>query len=414
MKVLLHFRAALNFTEEEIIGLIDEPILAAIKHVDPNPVFEGFILAAEGDAEPVVFDREGTISRTIRITRAAVQSFVDRVREKITAGPDSLRLWVDHSEARNAAEARASIKPATAFVAGSRTVSIKGKLFAVIAAYFPPHNRSQAGKFPSVSGEFEFETDDSDKKVTILQKVLEVMGIALLPAGTEPAIDEARSVGLAFAQGANQDGGGKPDETHEEQMDLSKATFQELAAEMKGRNVQFHQLFTADKLAGKRVEHTDGSVQWIGGDKEFQAVLTDLLGTEKKALLKKYKEPLDAAEKELTGLRADNSRFQAIPKLMKAATEGETQLPDGARPLLDRRLDGFQPGEDVEKSIKEFLGGIKADFESIKGSGSNGKKTTEKQAAAVGAGPDMGGSDSSGGADNKDENYGVDDMPEDV
>jgi hypothetical protein len=377
---------------------MDDTTLAAIKAVDAAPVFQAYVAMAEGEANPTVFDDQSAKAGILEITRGAVATFVDSVRSKIGEIKDSLRLWVNHSDARNAAEANQQ-RPAIAYVAGARTMTIGQKLYGVIAAYFPPESRAHAGQYDSVSAEFNFESDENKTGRHLVDKIVSVFGIALLPKGARPAVSEAKSLGVAYAQYTPERGG--------RIMDLTAVNFEDLVSEMRRRHTQFKQIYLPDQLIGKRHRHNDGTIQWIGGDSEVNGivnkVIEDTLAKEREEIEAPWKEKIKALEekeKEIADLKAESLRFKAVPSLQAKVKELKLDAVLAGR--IDRRAAQFTPGEDLDKSIQEFIDREKAEYEADLALMPEDKRPT----------PNLGGTDTGRSADsNAPENW-IPDYPE--
>lgn len=344
MKVVLHCRESLTLTSDQIIEMVGQHRLAVLKAQDPSPLLKAYVLAAEGEAYPTVIDETGPHPGIVRWSANAVRQLAKIAAQK------AVRLFVGHTDGVETPDAAsiAENRPGIATVVASALFHKHNRAYNVIIAHFAPEHRAQADSLDSVSMEVEYEsiqTRDNGKPVSIVDRVLDLFGVALLRHGEEPAFEAARSIGVAYAQYTPE----------RSEMDISQITFQELAAELKRRHVQVWQLFQPDDLMGKKVPLKDGSHQYIGGDKEFQRWAVEMRGEIEAEVRAEYAPKLKELEelgKAAASSKAELAKLQAVPVLhKKLAEKNDPRL----TALVNANMGKFAPGEDVEKAADEFV-----------------------------------------------------------
>lgn len=406
MKITLHCKKAVPFqlSQQEIIDMVDPAIMAEIKKREAQPLLKAYILASEGNAYPEVINEKGQrYGGVIVWTKNAIKQVSEAVKAGIT------KLFINHTEWRNHGEHGGELayqearsgqnRVANAYVAASNLKDYNGKLYNVIVAYFPEVSRAQAPDLEAVSMEVEYEAIEGKNSSTIVDKVLNVFGIALLPRGSEPAFDEARSVGVAMAHYFQDDTTNVQPERpaaepeRKEKMDLRDASFDDLKQELIGRrDAQFWQLFDIDKLKGRPHKLKDGTIQYIGGDRKFQETVLEMEKANREELEQEYKAKIDemsARIKELEPLATEIKTYKAIPTLEKKLADMKVSPLVAA--AVKRKQAQFRPGDDVEADAEKFISEVKeeADFYA--------KQTGQP----VDEGPALGGADQAAPAEEK-------------
>lgn len=419
MKLILNCKKSVPFSlsQNEIIGMIDPAHLEAIKKNDASPLFKAYILAAEGNAYPEVIKETGERSGGVVVwTKNAIKQVAQAVKAGLT------KLFVNHTEWRNHGEhgglqayqeARSGAnRPAEAYVAASSTREHNGKLYNVIVSYFPPETRQQAQNLNAVSMEVEYEAMQGQNQSTIVDKVLNVFGIALLGPGQDPAFEAATSVGVAHAHKfvghyfqddqTNQRAESPQQPERNQKMSLKEASFEELKTELLSRNAQAWQLVDFDKLRGRPVKLRDGSIQWIGGDVKFQEMLAGLkeeIRAEIEDKAAEDKKQLQDRIKQLEPLEKEIKTFKAIPVLDKKLEA--MKVSPTVKAAVKRAQESFVPGENIEEDAEAFITKVKEEAEFY-----------AKQYGATPAdeGPALGGADSAEGPKEEKGILGVDDV----
>lgn len=382
MKIILQCKKAIPFTlsEQEIRSMVDPQVMEAIKAREAKPLLKAYVLAAEGNAYPEVITESGERKGGVVVwTKNAIKDVAKAVKIGIT------KLFINHTEYRNAAEHSDKLayeqakgganRQANAYVAASEIREYGGKTYNIIVAYFPESSRNQADDLDAVSMEVEYEAKEGAQGSTIVEKVLNVFGIALLGRDKRPAFDEAVSVGVAHAQLAyyfqddqtNARAVRQPEETPPERkkMSLEDASFEDLRRELVDRRkAEFWQLYDIDKLKGKPITLKDGSVQYIGGDKKFQEEYLTMRENIRKEIDQEYqqeREALQAKIKELEPLATEIKTYKAIPILEQKIEE--LKLSPAVAAAVKRNQSKFVPGEDLDKDAEQFIAKIKEDVD---------------------------------------------------
>lgn len=342
MKVILICKKRLSLTSEQIIDLIDPAVVADIKSKDPKPLFKAYILAAEGPAYPELVEENGSRRGGVVVwTKEAVKQLASKVISQVT------KLFIGHTEFRNYMEAKAGAdRVANAYVVGSAIIEQDGKDHNIIVAYFPEQSQQFAKDFDAVSMEVEYEAIEGStggRKTSIVESVLNVFGIALLKQGEEPAFDAARSVGVAYAQFYQDDTTNKrEDKIERKNMDLATVHFNDLRDELLRRNARAWQLWTPEQIV-----KDDKGVSAL-----FEAAKKEA-AEQARAEMQEKLNGMESKLKELEPLQHKIRKYESAPVLRKKAQE--KNLPKPVLDAIERKIERFEPGEDIDKSADAFI-----------------------------------------------------------
>lgn len=383
MHLILHCKRSMSLSHDEILRMVDPHTLADIKRVDPDPLIVAYVIASEGDTSPSVIGDDGVSGGIVRWTRDAIYQLGKKIKRGI-------RLFAGHTEAQTPAEAeRASERPAIAEVVGSALINAD-KAYQVVAAWFRPESRRAASQYDSVSIEVEFEHRPGPRGVMIVERVRELFGIALLRKDQRPAFEDARKVGVAYAE-QHED-----IQQHERySMSLKSASWQELVDELKSRNLHIWQIASPEEVIGERKVLKNGAVVYTGKDREFTRWAMEFEEKLREELENQYKpkiEELSTKAKKAEEYERELARYQGIPVLQKKIAE----LPAGLQAVIAKKMDRFVPGDDPEKAADDFIAEYREVWEAANGSAARSQPA-----------PSLGGSDDKGKTDDKEKYFGI-------
>lgn len=378
MKLILHCKQTLSLSREDILSICDPETLAEIKKHDPQPLIKAYVLASEGDTTPTIIGPDGVRGGIVRWTSAAIYQLAEKVKQGV-------KLFAGHTSAETMDQAAAGAdRPGIAEVVGSAVIKA-GKTYNVVAAWFRPEFRSAADSYDSVSVEVEYEheeTREGASRVSLVDRVLNVFGIALLRHDQVPAFKDARAIGVAYAE--------QYDNPERKKMSLKEASWDELKAELKSRNMHIWQIASPEDLLGIKKKQRDGSSIYVGGDKEFQKWAIELENNIREEVEAEYKpiiEDLKTKAQLADQYEKDLKKYQSVPILQKKMAS----LPAGLQVMLNKRIDRFSPGEDPEKAADEFIAEYRELWEAASGQADPVTGSTPQRQFSPG--PSLGGSD---------------------
>lgn len=329
-----------TLTNDEIIDIVDPFILDKIKMKDEAPEFRAYIIAESGTISPVTVGRSSeSVTWTDRAVRQ-LSSVVARERPKLFAG---------HTKAINEDQARQALsRSGFAEAVGTRVIRRDDKAQAVIAAYWHPEHREE--DFGSVSIEVEYELKQEkigDKIVNVVDRILNVFGIALLDDNTKPAFANARKVGIAYAQESK----------------LGDVSFQELVNEIKKRNFHLWQITTPEAVVGREIKDDAGNVRFEGGDREF----SDWILKRENRI---REELVTAKNNEIKALQGKINEFEESAKLSKANEvlgNRLTALPSPLSEIIKQNSTTLNVTDDIDRSVDDFISPFVAAWEAVNG-----------------------------------------------
>lgn len=401
-RIILHCRQTLSLTRDDIIAMCDRDRLAEIKRLDSEPMIRAYVIAADGDTTPSVITDRGRSGGVIRWTADAIIQLVESIKV-------GTKLFGGHTDAQTIAEStRAADRPGLAEVLGASVIRSGGRTYAVIVAYWPPQHRAQADDYPHVSIEVTVQSEDaqSSKRVSIVRRIIDVLGIALLRRDQRPAFAEARQIGVVYAEEYEY----QQQPERKTRMNLKDVSFEELVRELRSRNMHIWQITTPEELLGRKMVRRDGSTVYVGGDKEFQAWAIELENRIREELTEQYKpkiEELQNKAAEAEKLQRELVKYRAFPVLQQKIAS----LPAGLQALINKRIDRFVPGDDPEKSADEFIAEYREIWEAAAGNPSDNQKREDKpqQKSNPAQAPALGGTDRVNRSANA---YGIDIDPD--
>jgi hypothetical protein len=366
MKLILKCKKALSLSPDEIIGLVNSDTLSSIKKSDPNPILKAYVLASEGVAYPEIVDESGNTKSGVTMwTKDAIKQVAHAVMSGVT------KLFAGHTQSNDYESAKGGqFRDGDAQVVASAVMNDNSTDYNVIVAHF--NDKESADKYDAVSMEVEYESTEGGSKrkpMSIIQKVIDVFGIALLGHGVEPAFSSARSLGIAHAHYVQDDRNVRiaKNESNEgiQKMDLSTIDFDELKYEfVTRRKARVWQLFTPEEVFGTPTKTKDGSIEYIGGDREIEKFISDRVDENTQSVSQEWTDKIEASTariKELEPLEGQVKKYQSIPALQKKIAEAK--LPPVVVEAINAKLDSFNPGDDIEASADEFIAAEKAHYD---------------------------------------------------
>lgn len=326
MKAIIQCANNLKIPDAQILGMVDSARLTEIKKTDPHPFLKAFVIAHEGIARPEIVG-EGV--RPVAWGRNAVRSVLAAVK-------NGLKLFWEHAPAKSESQlidnqARESIGE----VVGSGAYEHSNKLYAVMVGYISPQFKDQAESAGAASMEAFWDIIDQAGKY-IAKGVDQILSIALGDAGKwKPGFPEAHLV--ASVQAATLRVPvycmSEPTVLDPPKPQDKKMTFEDVKNFVKEHKVHIWQLYKPEELADDRV-------------------FNDAVA-----------KGLKSAQEENKALKQTIKKYETIPVLEKRAVE--LQLNPIGLKLLDKRKTQFDPGENPDKAIGDFLAEIKAESEEL-------------------------------------------------
>jgi len=283
-----------SFSNVDILNLIPPETLTKIKETDSNPLFQAYSICHEGNSTPTII---GEGPKPISWTKRAIQS----LKNIVTKG---VKFFLGHNE-DNSTEGRQELGE----VVADTQQEIDGVLHHIVIGYFPDREKVIDTDICSQEADWDlFET----AKNYIADKINELTGIALGDSDYEkPAFKGARRLGMiqAFESGVESINKKKG----VQDMDLSTISFNELAGELKRRQLKPSQICSIDD---------------IKSDREFKFVF-DEIETLKTTILEK--------EDKIKTLEDDKTELGTQVQVSTASKRFDTLIGNQSAPLTEKQ-----------------------------------------------------------------------------
>lgn len=346
------------FSNSDILALIPQDVLDKIKQKDPHPYFQAYVVAHEGEAVPRVLEDDEI--KPITWTRKAIES----IKNVITKG---VQFFIGHN-ADSSTKNRESVGE---IIADCQRIE-NGELEHIVIGYFPDPTKINDKDICSQEAEWSlFET----ARNYIADKIERLTAIALGNSDYEkPAFSGARRLGAIQAfevseGNANKDKTIQADEpSHQgDTMDLTKAEFKDLVAEIKRRQSFSSQIFTFDE---------------IKQDREFKKMFDEY--DQKIADAKKTNETLEETNKTLVNKIENQTATTRLDKIIKGLTEPLTaEQAKFVESNFKARLDAKQITDLSDEGLTKFVNEKKIDLKSLGDAGFFGEKNGSEQSNAA-------------------------------
>lgn len=352
----------LAFEENQILSYVDNNALAEIKKTDPKPLLKAYTIAHEGTTKPKVL---GTGYKIMQWGRAAVESVFD-----------ALQIGIK-SIAGHTADNNANSKPEKATVIGKGKQLIDNVLHTIAVLYFPNKNDSD---YNTISMEASVLHDDNPNN-SIVDSVKNITALALGKLGLDsPAFPGAREIASIQCFGtstplSDQDQTSfnkinikeekRKMPTTEEVREFLRTTGFPVVKEL-FRDVIQHkhifpsQIFLPEEIIGT-VKTENGDLLIDGGDKELVAYIKKPLNDVRKS----YNEKIIEFEKNLKNVQRENVKLSAGTMVADVVKEKKLTLSEKQNKFLTTKMKEFEPGEDVKKSLSEFVDKKLEEFKEI-------------------------------------------------
>lgn len=345
----------LAFEENQILSYVDNNALAEIKKTDPKPLLKAYTIAHEGTTKPKVL---GTGYKIMQWGRAAVESVFD-----------ALQIGIK-SIAGHTADNNANSKPEKATVIGKGKQLIDNVLHTIAVLYFPNKNDSD---YNTISMEASVLHDDNPNN-SIVDSVKNITALALGKLGLDsPAFPNAREIAsiqcfegdqTSFNKIKNNEEKRKMPTTEEVREFLRTTGFpvvKELFRDViQHKHIFPSQIFLPEEIIGT-VKTENGDLLIDGGDKELVAYIKKPLNDVRKS----YNEKIIEFEKNLKNVQRENVKLSAHTMVTDIVKEKKLTLSEKQNKFLTTKMKEFEPGEDVKKSLSEFVDKKLEEFKEI-------------------------------------------------
>lgn len=349
----------LAFGENEILKYADNNALAEIKKTDPKPLLKAFTIAHEGTTKPKVL---GTGYRVMQWGRSAIESVYDALQVGIK------------SISGHTADNNPNSKPEKATVIGKGKQLIDNVLHTIAVLYFPNKNDAD---YNTISMEAQVMHDDNPNN-SIVDSVKNITALALGKLGLDsPAFPNAKEIASiqcfgdssnlidqnSFNKIKNKDNKKMP--TEEEVKDfLRTAGFPVVKNLMRDVIAHKHifpsQIFLPEEIIGT-VKTENGDLLIDGGDKELVAYIKRPLNDVRKS----YDQKIIEFEKNLKNVQKENIKLSARTMIQDVVKEKKLSLSEKQSKFITAKMKEFEPGEDVKKSLSEFVDKKLEEFKEI-------------------------------------------------
>jgi len=334
---------------------VDNNALAEIKKTDPKPLLKAYTIAHEGTTKPKVL---GTGYKIMQWGRAAVESVFD-----------ALQIGIK-SIAGHTADNNANSKPEKATVIGKGKQLIDNVLHTIAVLYFPNKNDSD---YNTISMEASVLHDDNPNN-SIVDSVKNITALALGKLGVDsPAFPGAREIASiqcfdndqnSFNKIKNNEEKRKMPTTEEVREFLRTTGFPVVKDLMRDVIAHKHifpsQIFLPEEIIGT-VKTENGDLLIDGGDKELVAYIKKPLNDVRKS----YNEKIIEFEKNLKNVQKENVKLSAHTLISDVIKEKKLALSEKQNKFLTTKMKEFEPGEDVKKSLSEFVDKRLEEFKEI-------------------------------------------------
>lgn len=345
----------LAFEENQILSYVDNNALAEIKKTDPKPLLKAYTIAHEGTTKPKVL---GTGYKIMQWGRAAVESVFD-----------ALQIGIK-SIAGHTADNNANSKPEKATVIGKGKQLIDNVLHTIAVLYFPNKNDSD---YNTISMEASVLHDDNPNN-SIVDSVKNITALALGKLGLDsPAFPNAKEIASiqcfendqnSFNKIKNNEEKRKMPTTEEVREFLRTTGFPVVKDLMRDVIAHKHifpsQIFLPEEIIGT-VKTENGDLLIDGGDKELVAYIKKPLNDVRKS----YNEKIIEFEKNLKNVQRENVKLSAHTLISDVIKEKKLALSEKQNKFLTTKMKEFEPGEDVKKSLSEFVDKRLEEFKEI-------------------------------------------------
>lgn len=342
----------LAFGENEILKYVDNNALAEIKKTDPKPLLKAFTIAHEGTTKPKVL---GTGYRVMQWGRSAIESVYDALQVGIK------------SISGHTADNNPNSKPEKATVIGKGKQLIDNVLHTIAVLYFPNKNDAD---YNTISMEAQVMHDDNPNN-SIVDSVKNITALALGKLGLDsPAFPNAKEIASiqCFETGLNLNNKNEDKKkmpTTEEVREFLRTTGFPVVKDL-FRDVIAHkhifpsQIFSAEEIIGT-VKTENGDLQIEGGDKELVAYIKRPLNDVRKS----YDQKIIEFEKNLKNVQKENIKLSAGTMIQDVVKEKKLSLSEKQSKFITTKMKEFEPGEDVKKSLSEFVDKKLEEFKEI-------------------------------------------------
>lgn len=317
--------SSINIDDEEILEIIGEDELKAIKGNDPHPYFECYSIAHEGVSNPTIFDKnvEDGQSGPITFSRKAIDSIKNVLKKGI-------KFFHLHNK-DNSTENREELGK----VVGIKQKEINGKLHQLAVGYFPDKEKIKDLDICSQESIWDF-IKVGGKIIADIAK--DVTGIILGNSSKEkPAFPGAVKLGFVQAfENKQNEKTGDVIMTYEE---IKKnSNFETVKNLVKDFNIFPWQLFSEDE---------------IKADKEYGKLFSSITNLEKQ--LKEKQDAFKLLEDEKVKLQKSvdgNNAKDRIVKLMD-----EKKFTENMKKAIQKRYDKIKDSMDdlSDDSLSKFL-----------------------------------------------------------
>jgi hypothetical protein len=344
MKAKFYAEPTQFYQPGEILRMADQVILNFIKKTNPNPLLKAYVIVHEGQATPSIDGKAGKIN----FDRKTVQAVYD----KIGLG---VGVYMDHDD-------DSEDRKVYGTVVGKDIRDIQGKRSAMVILAFDKKSEKIAEEHNYVSMEIEITMSANNE----IENVLSFDGVALVPKGDRPALENARAVGTVRAKQHKRKG---------YFMSENLNNWHEVEAAFRQMRGLASQVTKPIDMIGELKFDQDGKPLLTGMDKEYVSYVQSLIeqGISKK--LEKSNPDIDKIKNENLQLQKKLKVYESKPMLLEKAKAAK--LGDDFVKFVEKRMDRFKPNEDdIETSINEFIEDKKLDYRDMKSLQSPGAGAT--------------------------------------
>lgn len=343
----------LAFGENEILKYVDNNALAEIKKTDPKPLLKAFTIAHEGTTKPKVL---GTGYRVMQWGRSAIESVYDALQVGIK------------SISGHTADNNPNSKSEKATVIGKGKQLIDNVLHTIAVLYFPNKNDAD---YNTISMEAQVMHDDNPNN-SIVDSVKNITALALGKLGLDsPAFPNAKEIAsiqcfdeTSFNKFKNEDNNKKMPTTEEVREFLRTTGFPVVKDLMRDVIAHKHifpsQIFLPEEIIGT-VKTENGDLFIDGGDKDLVAYIKKPLNDVRKS----YDQKIIEFEKNLKNAQRENVKLSAHTLISDVVKDKKLSLSDKQSKFITAKMKEFEPGEDVKKSLSEFVDKKLEEFKEI-------------------------------------------------
>lgn len=369
MKLIQAAMTKIDQSREQIMEMVNQDILAEIKKYDPEPTLMAFSIAHEGVGRPNVVGEGPT---EIVWDRHAVESMTDRLQMNTP-------LYGRHPKFQG--EQRAPL----AQVVGKGNIEASNGLNSVAVAYVPKQNKAEAEKadFASIEAEVEFGDPPASMATKIgrlfVKAVEAISGIAIgMREKFKPGFPESQKLAsiTAYIYAYDEEQTMSNNQINWREINPMDVPWDFITQALKVRNATFPSVWNVDEEILPHLELDDkGDIVVRTKDQQINKLIKKMSDHIKPVAQKQAEErfmqeigmdseSLKKALSELSSMKTEKLRNEAIPKIEELAKEAG--LDQVGINFIKKQAESLTDFSD-ESKLSEFVQSKVGDWEQIAG-----------------------------------------------